>query len=82
MSKSKRRNNMGAGQSPLFQDAFEACFDPVAAAKLRAHAERDRELQSRHMLKELLGQLTPENCHPEVDWGTAVGKEILDDDQP
>jgi antitoxin MazE len=26
-------------------------------------------------LKKLLAQVTPENVHPETDWGSAVGKE-------
>jgi hypothetical protein len=28
-------------------------------------------------LKELLSGITPDNIHPEVDWGPDVGKEIL-----
>ncbi|HEY0068512.1 MAG TPA: excisionase family DNA-binding protein [Chloroflexia bacterium] len=27
-------------------------------------------------LKALLSQITPENLHPEVDWGAPVGKEV------
>jgi antitoxin MazE len=27
-------------------------------------------------LEELVAQITPENCHGEIDWGPAVGKEI------
>ncbi len=30
-------------------------------------------------LSELLDKITPENIHAEVDWGPAVGREILDD---
>jgi antitoxin component of MazEF toxin-antitoxin module len=28
-------------------------------------------------LKELVSGITPDNIHPEVDWGPDVGKEIL-----
>jgi antitoxin MazE len=27
-------------------------------------------------LKELVAQITPENCHGEIQWGPDVGKEI------
>ena len=29
----------------------------------------------KYSLKELLDKVTPENIHPEVDWGPPVGKE-------
>lgn len=33
----------------------------------------------RPTLSELLDRITPENIHAEVDWGPAVGREIIDD---
>lgn len=29
-------------------------------------------------LKELVAQITPENCYAEADWGSDVGKEIVE----
>jgi len=31
-------------------------------------------------LEDMLKGVTPENVHPEVDWGPDVGAEIIDDD--
>ena len=28
-------------------------------------------------LEELVAKITPENCHEEIKWGLAVGKEII-----
>lgn len=34
----------------------------------------------RYTLEELCANITPENAHPEMGWGAAVGKEIIEDD--
>lgn len=41
----------------------------VVDGRLVVHTERH------YTLEELLGQITPENLHPETDWGDPVGKE-------
>lgn len=33
----------------------------------------------RYTLDELLAGITPENIHPEIDMGSPVGREIIDD---
>jgi hypothetical protein len=35
--------------------------------------------KSRYTLEELVAAITPENVHPEVETGPAVGREILED---
>jgi antitoxin MazE len=32
--------------------------------------------QHKYTLKELVSKVTPQNRHPETDWGRSVGKEI------
>ena len=32
--------------------------------------------RSRYNLEELVAQMTPENIHPEQDWGTPQGEEV------
>ena len=32
-------------------------------------------------LDELISRITPENLHPEIDWGPAVGKERFWEDE-
>lgn len=40
-----------------------------------------RPAKPRYTLKELLAGITPENVHPETDWGLAVGRERFRDDE-
>ena len=53
-----------------------------AGSKIRTR-ETSRELiiepftkKREETLDDLLSQITPENIHPEIDWGKPVGKEI------
>ncbi len=32
---------------------------------------------TKYLLDDLLAQVTPENIHPETDWGPDMGKEII-----
>lgn len=41
-------------------------FDVAASKKGRKESNFDH----------LYAQITPENCHPETDWGNSVGREI------
>jgi antitoxin component of MazEF toxin-antitoxin module len=41
---------------------------------VRKAKERPRR---KYRLRDLLARITPENIHPETDWGKAVGKEVL-----
>jgi antitoxin component of MazEF toxin-antitoxin module len=41
---------------------------------VRKTRERPRR---KYRLRDLLAQITPENVHPETDWGRPVGKEVL-----
>ncbi len=34
------------------------------------------KVEAEETLESLLAQVTPENIHPEMDWGPAVGKEF------
>jgi antitoxin component of MazEF toxin-antitoxin module len=36
----------------------------------------------KYTLEELVDKITPENTHPETDWGPDVGKEIVEEYQP
>jgi len=36
-----------------------------------------RSAKPRYTLAELMAKVTPENIHPETDWGPDVGREIL-----
>ena len=33
-------------------------------------------VRRKYTLAELVSKITPENCHPETDWGPPLGKEI------
>ena len=58
----------------------------LRAAQLKLGDELEIELQDRTIviqpaaskpnLQELLNGITPENCHPAMDWGTPVEKEV------
>ena len=37
---------------------------------------RRRRRRPKYTLQELLSKVTPQNIHPEIDWGPPVGKEI------
>jgi antitoxin MazE len=37
-----------------------------------------RRPKPRYRLSDLLAGITPDNLHPETDWGPSVGKEILE----
>ncbi len=39
-------------------------------------ATLERKSHKKLTLKQLLGKVTPENIHGEIDWGGPVGKEI------
>jgi antitoxin component of MazEF toxin-antitoxin module len=45
------------------------------AAKKRLKVSRPLQRQ-RYSLRALISKVTPENCHPETDWGKPIGKEI------
>lgn len=36
-----------------------------------------RSARLRYTLEELMAKVTPENIHPETDWGPDVGREVL-----
>ncbi|MCL4850174.1 MAG: AbrB/MazE/SpoVT family DNA-binding domain-containing protein [Bryobacteraceae bacterium] len=58
----------------------------LEAARLKPGDELEIELQdqtiiiqpaaSKPTLEELLNGITPENCHPTIEWGQPVGKEV------
>ena len=37
-----------------------------------------RSSKAKYTLEELVDGITPENIHPETDWGPPVGNEILE----
>ncbi len=57
----------------------------LEAAALKAGEELEIEVQDRTIviqptaskptLRQLLDEITPENCHPATDWGRPVGRE-------
>src|SRR5262249_35038193 len=51
--------------------ASERKGDSLVVRKTR---ERPRR---KYQLRDLLAQITPENVHPETDWGRPVGKEVV-----
>ncbi|HTW57223.1 MAG TPA: AbrB/MazE/SpoVT family DNA-binding domain-containing protein [Terriglobales bacterium] len=58
--------------------AEKACIEEgdmvvIEAAKGHVEVHRAKRMPA---LKELIAQITPENCHEEIEWGPAVGKEI------
>jgi antitoxin MazE len=46
----------------------------IKAAKGRIELRRDNRVPT---LEELVAQITPENRHPETDWGPDVGREKI-----
>jgi len=50
--------------------------DPVVIEVLDGHVEL-RPVKKVLTLAELVAKITPENCHEEIKWGPAVGKEIV-----
>jgi addiction module HigA family antidote len=74
-----------AGQRPLTSDLATRLarhFGTSEAIWLRLQARYDAEVarmgEESPSLDELVEQIAPENRHPAVDWGPAVGKEIVD----
>jgi len=47
----------------------------IQATKGKIEVRRAEHIPS---LKELVAQITPENRHPETDWGPAVGREKIE----
>lgn len=41
---------------------------------------RNRTFDKNPTLEDLLKDITPENIHGETDWGSDVGKEVIDND--
>ena len=41
-------------------------------------SDRPADRRRRPSLAELLEKVTPENVHPETDWGPSLGKELLE----
>jgi antitoxin MazE len=58
--------NLKAGMSVIF-------IDKVYGFEVRAEVKKKKP---KYTLKELLKGITPENVHPETDWGKPMGKEI------
>lgn len=50
--------------------------DPVEVREENGRIVIERARPKEITLDWLLAQVTPENTHPEFDWGPAVGKEI------
>jgi len=49
---------------------------PIVIEALDGHLEL-RPVKKALTLEELVAKITPENCHEEIKWGPAVGKEIV-----
>jgi antitoxin MazE len=47
----------------------------VSDGKLVIETVRTPRRKRRHSLDKLVSGITPDNRHPEVDWGPAIGKE-------
>ena len=47
----------------------------LKAAKGKIELRRETRVPT---LEELVAKITPENRHPEVDWGKPVGKEVVE----
>lgn len=54
-------------------DSVEISFEDSAVVIRRA--------KPRYNIDELVARITPENVHPPVDWGRAVGRERFWDDE-
>jgi antitoxin MazE len=50
--------------------------DPIVIEALDGRLEL-RPVKKALTLEELVAKITPENCHEEIKWGPAVGKEIV-----
>lgn len=50
--------------------------DLIGIESLDRH-DRLRPTEKIPSLEELVAKITPENCHEEIKWGPAVGKEII-----
>ena len=50
--------------------------DPIVIEALDGHVEL-RPIEKVPTLEELVAKITAENCHEELKWGPAVGKEIV-----
>ena len=50
--------------------------DPIFIEALDEHV-RLRPADKAPTLEELVAKITPENCHEEMKWGPAVGKEFI-----
>ena len=48
----------------------------VSNGKLVIEIVRARRRKRRYTLDELVAGITPDNRHGEIDWGSAVGKEV------
>lgn len=57
-------------------EELELVVTKPGAVELRRRKRRAKKQKSNPTLKELMRRVTPENVHPEVDWGPPVGKEI------
>jgi len=51
--------------------------DPISIEALEGHVEL-RPAERTPTLEELVAKITPENRHEEINWGPAVGKEIIE----
>jgi antitoxin MazE len=74
-------NSLALRVPKAFADEIGACDGKAAdmtvqGGKLVVEIVRKKRRERRYTLDELVAGITPENRHPEVDWGPPVGDEV------